>query len=157
MEMSPSGSTSWRLSSSSEDVGTRDDEREAYPACSSTSAKSPSWSSERRPRQLSWTMLKRGMWPPLRVQIHEPHGRTPAFIKLIVVYIILLFTKIVKLCISPTSVLPRGFEPLTLAGQRPKRCAYANSATGALLSISALFYKDLQHFPSLSQTLTYCQ
>lgn len=29
-------------------------------------------------------------------------------------------------------VLPRGFEPLTLTGQRPKRCAYSISATGAL-------------------------
>ena len=34
----------------------------------------------------------------------------------------------------------RGFEPLTLSGQRPKRCAYANSATGA----NCLFFLLLQ-------------
>lgn len=31
------------------------------------------------------------------------------------------------------SVPRRGFEPLTLAGQRPKRCAYTNSATWAII------------------------
>jgi hypothetical protein len=30
-------------------------------------------------------------------------------------------------------VLPRGLEPLPLAGHVPKTCAYANSATGAIL------------------------
>jgi hypothetical protein len=30
-----------------------------------------------------------------------------------------------------TLVLLRGFEPLTLSGQRSERCAYASSATGA--------------------------
>ena len=33
-------------------------------------------------------------------------------------------------------VLPRGFEPLTLAGHGPKPCAYASSATGALPSLN---------------------
>ena len=32
---------------------------------------------------------------------------------------------------APHQMLPRGFEPLTLAGQRSKRCAYSSSATGA--------------------------
>ena len=45
-------------------------------------------------------------------------------------------------------VPPRGFEPLTLAGQRSERCAYANSATGAqfYFPLPSYFSKIAQKF-----------
>src|SRR3989344_5204825 len=38
-----------------------------------------------------------------------------------------------------SNVPPRGFEPLTLAGPRPKRGAYASSATGAFVRVYHLW------------------
>ena len=42
-------------------------------------------------------------------------------------------------------VLPTGLEPVTLTGLRPKRSAYANSATGAYIQQGKLAHLLFRH------------